>query len=607
MCGIFGSLSDNATKKVLDGLKKLEYRGYDSAGIAALFPDQKGPIMVEKIVGYVSDLATKEAGKLNGSTISIGHTRWATHGKVSETNAHPHSSSDGMLTIVHNGIIENATELSDFLIDEGYLMKSETDSEVIAHLVDHAIQGGENRESHLDAFNDAISKLEGSWAVACIISGLEGILISKNESPLIIGRAKNDFAISSDILALHGASEEYYSLKDGEIFLVSPNGIVQLEGLDEPEFQPIVGEYVEQDPGEYQHMMKKEIYDQPISLSSVIGGRLSSDGKHAKLSGFKLSPDEIKTMKRLNFVGCGTAFHASLMGQFYLREMTGMEVNAFRSSEFDAQRFAGENTLTIGITQSGETKDTMQALIEARNTGGNISSICNVIGSSISRLTGNGAYLHAGPEYAVASTKAYTSMVAAVLLLSISLNEGDANLSKTVAQELRNLPNRVRNQLKIDPAQIESAAEIISNSDRVIVIGKGSSYVTAEEAALKIMEVTYIPCLAYPSGELKHGPLALIQEGTPVIVIDQKSSGLSNNIKSNVEECRSRGAKIIHVTDNWTTTNESDIVIRTEKNGIYTSPILSIIPIQLISYRAAIMLELNPDRPRNLAKSVTVV
>ena len=606
MCGIFGCISDEAASRVLDALKKLEYRGYDSAGLAALFPRLEDPIMIKKTVGFVSDLAKKENGKFRGSNISIGHTRWATHGRVSETNAHPHLSNGGMVAIVHNGIIENATELAQTLAKEGYDMKSETDSEVIAQLIEKKLLGNEGEMSPLLAFESMVSAITGSWAIASMVSGLDGILVAKKGSPMIIGRVEDEFAISSDLGPLYGHFSEFYPMKDDEIFFLSSRGIVPLGGSEKPNFQPLEGNYMEQDPGKYQHMMLKEIFDQPISLSNVIGGRLSSDGKNARLSGFNLGPEQIRQVKRINLVGCGSAYFAALIGKYYMIELSNLEVNAFRSSEFDAQRFSGPNTLTIGITQSGETKDTHDALENAKNTGGHISSICNVLGSSIARLTGNGAYLHAGPEYAVASTKAFTSMVVALLLLSISVGDPVNSPKKKIIQNLRSLPNTVRKQLEFEQESVYQAAKIISESDRVIIIGKGISSLTAMEAALKIMEVTYVPCLAYPAGELKHGPLALIQQGTPVIVIDPEVPGNHSHIKSNIEECRARGAKIIRVTNHQENIAPLEIVVSTENNGYFMSPIIDSIPLQLISYQAALIKGLNPDRPRNLAKSVTV-
>jgi glutamine---fructose-6-phosphate transaminase (isomerizing) len=607
MCGIYGCIGHEASSQVLEGLRKLEYRGYDSAGLAALFPQHEGPIETERTVGYVSDLVSKANGRFNGSHISIGHTRWATHGIVNDTNAHPHSSKDGKITIVHNGIIENSAQLSDKVSKLGYSIESETDTEVIVHLLDIEMEKLNNRDDYLTAFSNVISQLQGSWAIAAMISDLEGILISRNGAPMVIGKGINNISIASDVQPFYGACSEVAYLNDGDNFLLTKDGIKSLDELSIPDFVPLDGIYDEQDPGMFSHMMLKEIHDQPTSLSNVLSGRISPDGSKAKLSGFTLSPKEMKSLDKINFVSCGTAFYASLIIVEYFRKFTKIPAEAFRASEFPALETCSSNTLTIGITQSGETKDTLDALLEAKKNGSHVSSICNVIGSTISRFTGNGAYLYAGSEYAVASTKVYTNMLASGLLLALTLSDMSANKRNKIVKSLRKLPNLLASQLINSDGAIEEASEIIRGSKNVIFIGRGRlSSKLAEEGALKMMEVSYIPCLAYPGGELKHGPIALIENNTPVIAIAPSDSKL-NLMESSIRECKSRGAKIILITDHeGPITKIADVVIQTINTDAELSPFINIIPLQLLAYNAGINNGINVDRPRNLAKSVTV-
>ncbi len=606
MCGIFGCISEDAAASVLEGLRKLEYRGYDSAGLAALFPEHTGPIETERTTGYVSDLVTKANGRFKGAHISIGHTRWATHGGVTDSNAHPHSNEDGTITIVHNGIIENAPELLERIVNLGYLVESETDSEVIVHLIDHELKTQPSNKSPLDAFESIISKLQGSWAIAAIISGMDGILVARNGAPLIVGRGYNGICISSDVQPFYGICSEVSYLSDGDVFLLSEGGIIASDDNLIPDFEPLVGTYEEQDSGRFDHLMLKEIHDQPISLSNVMSGRISADGASVQLGGLELSPVEILNLERVNIVACGSAYFASQIGAEYLRSMVGINVGAYRASEFQAEILCSPRTLTIGVSQSGETKDTLDALHNARQYGSKISSFCNVIGSTMSRLAENGAYLHAGPEFSVASTKAVTNMIALFGLLAASLpHQGKGNSS--FITEMRKIPSRISKQLLEDDGSINAAVSVISNANSAIFIGRGISSYLAQEGALKMMEVAYLPCIAYPGGELKHGPIALIEEGTPVIAIapSDKTLGL---MESSIMECKARGAKVITITDSeGNIVTSSDVVISTQSTHPMLSPLISAIPLQLLAYHLGVEKGLNVDRPRNLAKSVTVI
>ena len=607
MCGIYGCIGTDASGHVLEGLRKLEYRGYDSAGLAAIFPQHKGPVETEKTVGFVSDLVSKANGRFDGSHISIGHTRWATHGEVNDFNAHPHSSNDGNITLVHNGIIENSLYLSKIVSKMGYDISSETDTEVIVHLLDNELKNQKEPRNHLAAFQNVISKLEGSWAIAVIMSDLEGILISKNGAPLVVGKGVDSINISSDVQPFYGACSEVAYLNDGDNFLLTRDGLKSYNNSTTPEFNILEGVYDEQDPGIFPHMMMKEIHDQPTSLSNVLSGRISADGSKAELNGFSLSPDEMRKLDKINFVSCGTAYYASLIIVEYIRKLTKVPVEAFRASEFPAMDTCSKHTLTIGITQSGETKDTLDALILAKRHGSHVSSMCNVIGSTVSRFTGNGSYLYAGPEYAVASTKVFTNMIANGLLLALTISDDSHKEKKRIVQSLRMLPNLISSQLITCIESVKQASNIIKNSPNVIFIGRGTlSSKLVEEGALKMMEVSYIPCMAYPGGELKHGPIALIEEGTPVIAIAPSDSTL-NLMESSIRECKARGAKIILITDHeGPIIKFADAVIQTMKTHSALSPFVNIIPLQLLAYYVGINKGINVDRPRNLAKSVTV-
>ena len=608
MCGIFGCIADDASGRVLEGLRKLEYRGYDSAGLAAIFSELEDPIETERTTGYVSDLVLKANGRFEGAKISIGHTRWATHGGVTDYNAHPHSSEDGKITIVHNGIIENSVDLSSKISNLGYSISSETDTEVIVHLLDHELKTQSDGKSYLDAFCSVISQLEGSWAIAAMASGLDGILISKKGAPLVIGRGQENISVSSDVQPFYGACSEVAYMKDGDNFLLSREGIISQTDFEIPEFEPLQGVYDEQDPGNFPHMMLKEIHDQSTSLSNALSGRISADGLGTELSGFDLSPDEIRNVERINLVACGTAYYASEIISSYIRKFTSIRSEAFIASEFPAKSVCSPNTLTIGVSQSGETKDTLDALFEAKKFGSHISSFCNVIGSTMARLTGNGAYLHAGPEYAVASTKVFTNMIAVGLLFALNVSDTSESEKKKIIQELRKLPNIISSQLLDTDESISNATELITNSEPPIFIGRGglSSYL-AKEGALKMMEISYIPCLSLPGGELKHGPIALISEGSPIIAIAPTDSKL-NLMESSIRECKSRGAKIILITDSEGPITElADILIQTHQTHPVLSPFVNAIPIQLLAYHVGVENGVNVDRPRNLAKSVTVV
>lgn len=608
MCGIFGTIGDGAAFRTIEGLRRLEYRGYDSSGIAVILDstDSSSKVQTERAVGYVSDLETKISHRFKKSKLAIGHTRWATHGGITLENAHPHSSSDGLMSVVHNGIIENTSELLEGIISSGYELTSETDTELIIHLLHKKIGNVRDSEIVLEGFKEVISMLEGAWAIAIIISGIDGIFIARNGAPLVIGRCPNCVSVSSDPMPLYGCCTEVAYLDDGDIAFVSRQGVKLVSNSSNLVFSPHKGDYSPEDPGIFPHMMLKEIHDQPVALQNAIAGRVSATGNDALLSGFSMSPEEIRNLNSINLVACGTAFYAAQLGARYIQRISGITANAFLSSEFSAQSHSGKDTLTIGVTQSGETKDTLDALSRAKLAGGNVASICNVIDSTIARFTGNGAYLYAGPEYSVASTKAFTNMTAVLLLFALTIADRQQGGLKDLIASIRRLPQKMTTFLLSDE-DYAPVVDLLSESKVALFIGRGPNAHIASEAALKMMEVTYLPCLAYPAGELKHGPIALIEEGTPVIAISPDDSHAAK-MEANIRECASRGANVILITNRKSPVEDYCAhVIRIPEIDPFLSPFMSIMPLHLLAYHLAVDLGRNVDRPRNLAKSVTVV
>ena len=608
MCGIFGIIGEDATARTLEGLRRLEYRGYDSSGIAALLnsSDKNDKVQTERSVGHVADLVAKVNERFNGSIAAIGHTRWATHGGVSEINAHPHSSNDGLMSLVHNGIIENTSDLLAELKISGYKITSETDTELIIHLLHKEIRESRDPEFVFDAFRKVIQRLEGAWAIAVLVSGFEGIFVARNGAPLVVGRSDSCISLSSDPLPLYGLCSEIAYLDDGDIGYFSKEETKFISSSSELSFSPLSGNYSPEDPGIFPHMMLKEIFDQPSSFQNAISGRVSASGDSAILSGFDLGPEELKSLDNINLVACGTAFYAAELGARYIRTLSGSNVSAYRSSEFPAKSVCDGNTLTIGVTQSGETKDTLDALARAKIAGSHISSICNVIDSTIARFTGNGAYLYAGPEYSVASTKAFSNMSAVLFLLAMTLSDQEKIEQRRIARILREVPQKMSSFLHSD-YNFGGIIDLLSGSKSALFIGRGSSAHIADEGALKMMEITYLPCLSYPGGELKHGPIALIEEGTPVIAIAPDDLHFTK-MKANIRECAARGAHVILITNKESSVTEfCTHVIRIPEIDPLLSPFMTIMPIHLLAYELAVRLGRNVDRPRNLAKSVTVI
>lgn len=606
MCGIFGYLGGRAASPLLlEGLRRLEYRGYDSAGIAIL----NSKITVNKCIGRVADLESIIPAELHGS-IGIGHTRWATHGGVTDANAHPHMSEDGKIAIIHNGIIENSRALRRWLTAEGILLKSETDSEVLAHLVHRAVGDG---LSPVDAVRRALRHTRGTWGL-CVLFAEERIIVcARNGSPLVVGIGDGESFIASDPQALSAHTQQVIFLEDGDMAVLSPSGVETCRldgGSSDASVTTIDESWGEADMGDFPHFMLKEIHEQPESLRQCISGRILKSDGNGRLNGLDLTPKELQRIPHIRLLGCGTSLHACQVGRLAIEQLARVPALAHVASEFRYNDpVIDANALYFAVSQSGETADTLSAVKEIQLKGGRVMGVINVVGSSIARQCGRGVYIHSGPEQAVASTKAFTNMVAALTLFSVQIGRArtlSVAQGKKVVQALSKIPDQIERYLA-NQGPIEEAVEAVKDARHVLFLGRGPSAPVAREGALKLMEVAYIPCLAYPAGEMKHGPIALLEEGSPVVVIAPKDKFRQKTL-SNVQECRARGAKIIliHEEGDDEFAEEADIAIAVPKTDGILSPLLTVIPLQLLAYHTGLALGCDVDKPRNLAKSVTV-
>jgi len=605
MCGIVGYIGKGDAKSVvLQGLEKLEYRGYDSAGIA-IIKDSK--IIVEKKKGKLKNLETHLEGMDLDSHIGIGHTRWATHGEPSDRNSHPHFSEDMSIAVVHNGIIENYSILKNELIEKGYRFNSDTDTEVVAHLI-HSLYKG----NLFNAVTEAIKQLRGSYALGILHKDFpDEIICARKDSPLVIGVGENENIIASDVPALLKYTKNVYFLEDGDIARLTASSI---EIFDKTlnsvrrEIKVIEWDYEQATKAGFPHFMIKEIFEQPKSIEETLNRRV-----HNGIIDFSdvLSDDEINKFDMIHIVACGTAYHAGLQGQYALREISRINSLVEIASEYRyMDPFVNENTLAIFVSQSGETLDTLAALKEAKSRGAKTLAITNVVGSTISREAHNTIYTMAGPEIAVASTKAYTTQVTIFQLLAIYLAEKKGRLSKEKVEKLisslYSIPEKIKTTLE-NTEIIKSVANFMKDKHNGFYIGRGVDFATALEGSLKMKEITYIHTEAFPAGELKHGSIALIEPGTPVVVIGMQSNLLEKTI-SNIKELKARGAQIITITRKSCeeAIDVSDEFIGVEDIEDVFSVLLAIIPLQLLSYFTSVDKGIDVDKPRNLAKSVTV-
>ncbi len=605
MCGIFGYMGPKQAAPILmEGLRRLEYRGYDSSGIAL----KNGDFNIYKKTGKVVELQSILPKSLQG-TIGIAHTRWATHGGVTDPNAHPHLSENGKVVIVHNGIIENSRTLRALLKKKGVVFSSETDSEVISHILEYEL-GRDN--SPTEAMRRTLSKLVGTWGLCAIFIDHDVIMCARNGSPLIIGQGDGELFVSSDPHALAAHTQKVVFMDDGDIATLSSNNITMsnLRGESfDTDITVLEEEWQEAELGKFEHYMLKEIYEQPDSLRQCISGRLDRVRGNGRLGGINLTPIQLSKLPHVRLLGCGTAYHAAEIGGFMIESLARVPSLAHIASEFRTNEpVVNPNALHFAISQSGETADTLSAVKEIQLKGGSVHGIVNVVGSTIARLCGKGVYIHSGPEQAVASTKAFSNMVAALTIFSIQVARSRSlskEKGKQLVNDLQQIPHLIEEYLA-NPGPISEAVELVKNAKSVLFLGRGISAPVAKEGALKLMEVAYIPCLAYPAGEMKHGPIALLEDGSPVIFVVPNDHVREKSVSA-IHECRARGAKIILIhEDGDDIAEECDISIAIPKVNNYLSPMLSVVPLQLISYYTAIALGCDVDRPRNLAKSVTV-
>lgn len=601
MCGIIGYIGNKAAEPILiKGLKKMEYRGYDSAGLCLA---NNGKLLTIKRKGEVNELEKaikNEKIKETKYNIGIAHTRWATHGSPSKVNAHPHLDSENKIAIVHNGIIENYDSLKEILKKDKVKLRSETDSEIIAHLISKFYKGNLK-----EAVKKTVKLIEGSYGLAVIDKQANKIIATRNSSPLVIGVGKNETFVASDPLALMSETKKIIYLKDKQLAEINGKDFVIEDYIgNEVDFEIIELklEAAQIEKGNYKHFMLKEIFDQPQSLRNLLAGRLKDE--EIKLS-LKLKN---KKWRRIILCACGTSWHSCLIGKHFIEKYTKIPVEVDYASEFRYRNpVVGKNDLFIAVSQSGETADTLAALREANLKGADSLGIVNVVGSTISREVNSGVYLHAGPEIGVASTKAFSSQVLAFLLLSLYLQqEKGEKLDKKNIKEIKRLPQLVEEVLKTNQ-QIKKIAKKFNSINNFLYLGRGINFPVALEGALKLKEISYIHAEGYPAAEIKHGPIALIDKDLPSLFLATKDE-LLEKIISNMQEIKARGGKIITIANEKRKEliELSDYVVYVPKTTTELAGIVNSIPLQLLAYHTADLKNLNVDRPRNLAKSVTV-
>jgi glucosamine--fructose-6-phosphate aminotransferase (isomerizing) len=608
MCGIIGYIGErDAPQLLLEGLKRLEYRGYDSAGMAVI---DGGMVEIKRNVGKLIQLESSlHKNPLRGK-IGIGHTRWATHGKPSETNAHPHKA--GSIVVVHNGIIENYLNLKRILEKKGHAFKSETDTEIIAHLIQSYLFKGNSFEQ---AVRNALKRIKGSYAIGVICEEEPKKLIAaRNESPLVIGLGEKEWFIASDIPAFLPYTRKVIFLDDLEMAVLSEKG-VKISSLSgetvSKEVKTIDWSPSMAEKSGFKHFMQKEIFEQPRAIIDTFRGRIAEEKGNVFLEDCTLTAKDLKQIDKIFIVACGTSWHAATVGKFMIEDLCRIPVEVDLGSEFRYRDpLLNKKTLLLLISQSGETADTLAALREGIKKKARIISICNVVGSSMVRSSQGVIYTHAGPEIGVASTKAFTTQLVVLYLLSLSIGKLTGRLptdkEKSMIKDLVKLPRQVEKILEED-SSIRTIAHHYMKYRDFLYLGRGINYPIALEGALKLKEISYIHAEGYPAGEMKHGPIALIDEQMPVVVLVSKGVTF-DKIMSNVEEVKSRGGKIIVVTPKISKEIQSkaDTIIKIPENNSYLIPILFTVPLQLLSYHIAELKGTDVDQPRNLAKSVTV-
>ena len=608
MCGIVGYIGQRETAKVLiDGLRRLEYRGYDSAGIAVF---HQGRVEIRRKEGKLAKLEEMIKGETFDGKIGIGHTRWATHGRPSDENAHPHRA--GKVTVVHNGIIENYLPLKEVLENKGHVFASETDTEIISHLIDEFVQEG---YSFLEAVRFALNKIKGSYALGILFEGDDQSLIAaRKESPLVIGLGQEEYFIASDIPPILPYTKDFIFMEDGEIAILSPAGVKIFDAKGdevskEPKrvnWNPLMAE-----KSGYKHFMLKEIFEQPRAVIDTIRGRLSEENGDTVLEGFHFDRTSLKKLRRIYLIACGTSYHAALVGKFLIEGFCRIPVEVDIGSEFRYRNpVIGENELLVAISQSGETADTLAALKEAKRKGAMTLAICNVLESSLARDADHVIYTHAGPEIGVASTKTFVTQLVILFLLGLRIGREMGFLSpeegKTLLEELVRIPHLMEEVLKSSQQVAQIARKYLHARD-FLYLGRGINYPIALEGALKLKEISYVHAEGYAAGEMKHGPIALIDREMPVVVLATQND-VYEKVISNIEEVKAREGKVIALVSqsDRAIAKKVDDVIPIPETLPSLTPILLTIPLQLLAYFMADFKGTDVDQPRNLAKSVTV-
>jgi glucosamine--fructose-6-phosphate aminotransferase (isomerizing) len=620
MCGIVGYIGPReVTPILLEGLRRLEYRGYDSAGIAI---HADSVLTVHKTIGRVADLVRRVPESLPGH-LGIAHTRWATHGGVTDANAHPHLDGSGQVAVIHNGIIENMNPLKARLIEEGVVFVSETDTEILVHLIARFLDGtgalGQKLPPEcvgdpLEAVRAALRVVRGTWGLAVLFRDHPGVIIAaRNGSPLVVGLGEGETWLASDPHALTPYTRQVVFLQDGELARIDRDGVETARlggGLHRPSAMTLEALWGDGDLGAFPHFMLKEIHEQPEALRQCLRGRVVAEEGLTRLGGLDLSPRQLVSIPRVGLFGCGTAWHACTVGALAIEHLARVPASAEIASEFRYRNPVIDPAgLYFAVSQSGETADTLGAVKEVQLKGGTVMGVVNVVGSSIARQTGRGVYIHSGPEMAVASTKAFSNMVAALYLFALQLARTrglSLSAGKRFAEDLQAMPDLVGAYLE-KPGPIDEAVRRLANAKMALFLGRGVSAAVAAEGALKLMEVAYVPCIAYPAGEMKHGPIALLEKGSPVVVI-APDDPVKDKTLSALHECRARGAEVIliHTEGDHEAASMADLAIAVPRTAELLSPLVTVLPLQLLAYRAGLALGRDIDRPRNLAKSVTV-
>lgn len=615
MCGIIGYVGTREVVPVLiGGLKKLEYRGYDSAGVAVVngLSSGKSTVDVVRAEGKLSNLEGKLAETALHGTFGMGHTRWATHGKPNENNAHPHRDCTGNVVVIHNGIIENFLPLKQRLRAAGHEFKSETDTEVVAHLIEEYRKGG---ASFVDAVKKALKELEGHYALVIIAADDPGTIIAaKNGPPLVIGLGEGENIVASDVAPLLAYTRNIIYLEDGE-YAIADDKRVDVFGRDdakvEREPKKIMWDAVMAEKEGYKHYMLKEIHEQPRAVRDTFNGRMFEESGEVFFNDLEFTAEQWSQFKKIHVVACGTSWHSALVGKFILENAAKIPVEVDYGSEYRYRDpIIDESTLVIGVTQSGETADTIAAMQEAKAKGARLISICNVIGAAATRMSDGTIYTNAGPEIGVASTKAFTTQLTAFYLLSLYIRQlrgDDRDDIRYAMHELSTIPHKIEHLLKTQEKKIQQLANKWHNAQDFLFLGRGVHYPIALEGALKLKEISYIHAEGYPAGEMKHGPIALIDENMPVVAIATHTP-VYDKVVSNLQEVKARDGKLLVICDEGDEEMKklADDYIEVPWSVEPLQPILTVVPTQLLAYYIALRRGCDVDQPRNLAKSVTV-